>query len=157
MIRSRAERVTPGRMQVLAMLLEEQRAVSHHEIEQWFQGKRRLDRVTLYRVLEWLNDRGYIHRVVGDDRVWRFRANTDLNPHQHAHFECTRCTTVICLDDTKAEYNRPSACRLSLPTYRVDGEGIMCRVRVMRAQAYLGPSNNNFGWILKAAVFNHVA
>ncbi len=107
MIRSRAERITPGRIQVLAMLLEEQRAVSHHEIEQWFQAKRRLDRVTLYRVLEWLNDRGYIHRVVGDDRVWRFRANTDLNPHQHAHFECTRCTTVICLDDTKAEYNRP--------------------------------------------------
>ena len=88
MIRSRAERITPGRIQVLAMLLEERRAVSHHEIEQWFQAKRRLDRVTLYRVLEWLNDRGYIHRVVGDDRVWRFRANTDLNPHQHAHFEC---------------------------------------------------------------------
>ncbi|HET7061382.1 MAG TPA: transcriptional repressor [Nitrosospira sp.] len=106
-ILGRAERVTRGRVQVLAMLLEEQRAVSHHELEQRFKGKHRLDRVTLYRVLEWLNERGYIHRVVGDDRVWRFRANFDLKPHQHAHFECTRCTRVICLDDLKAEYDPP--------------------------------------------------
>lgn len=106
-IRNRGERVTSGRVQILAMLLAEQRAVSHHEIEERLQGKHRLDRVTLYRVLEWLNENGYIHRVVGDDRVWRFRANTDINPHRHAHFECTRCTRVICLDDMKAEYDRP--------------------------------------------------
>jgi Fur family ferric uptake transcriptional regulator len=106
MILSSADRLTPGRVQVLAMLLEEQRAVSHHELEQRFQGKYRLDRVTLYRVLEWLNDRGYIHRVVGEDRVWRFRVNLDISPHQHAHFECTRCTRVICLDELKAEYSR---------------------------------------------------
>jgi Fur family ferric uptake transcriptional regulator len=106
MILNRADRVTPGRILVLAMLLEEQQALSHHELEQRLQGKHRLDRVTLYRVLEWLNDRGYVHRVVDEDRVWRFRANLDIGPHQHAHFECTRCTRVICLDDLKAEYNR---------------------------------------------------
>lgn len=106
-IRNRGERVTSGRVQILAMLLAEQRAVSHHEIEERLQGKHRLDRVTLYRVLEWLNENGYVHRVVGDDRVWRFRVNTDINSHQHAHFVCTRCTRVICLDDMKAEYDRP--------------------------------------------------
>ncbi len=107
MIRRRGDRVTSGRVQILATLLAEQRAVSHHEIEEQLQGKYRLDRVTLYRVLEWLNGNGYIHRVVGDDRVWRFRTNTDVNPHQHAHFECTSCTRVICLDDMKAEYDCP--------------------------------------------------
>ena len=106
-IRNRGARVTSARVQILAMLLAEQHAVSHHEIEERLQGKHRLDRVTLYRVLEWLNENGYVHRVVGDDRVWRFRVNTDINPHQHAHFECTRCTRVICLDDMKAEYDRP--------------------------------------------------
>jgi Fur family ferric uptake transcriptional regulator len=107
-IRNRGARVTSARVQILAMLLAERRAVSHHEIEErlQLQGKRRLDRVTLYRVLEWLNENGYIHRIVGDDRVWRFRVNADLNPHQHAHFECTSCTRVICLDDIKAEYHR---------------------------------------------------
>ena len=107
MIRNRGDRVTSGRVQILAALLGETHAISHHEIEGRFQGKYRLDRVTLYRVLEWLNANGYIHRVVGDDRVWRFHANPDISPHQHAHFECTNCTRVICLDDMKAEYNRP--------------------------------------------------
>lgn len=107
MIRRRGERVTPGRIQILAMLLAEQRAVTHHEIEEGLRDKHRLDRVTLYRVLEWLNEKCFVHKVVSDDRIWRFRANTHLYPHQHAHFECTRCTRVICLDETKVEYDRP--------------------------------------------------
>lgn len=106
MIRSRGERVTSARIQILALLLAEQHAVTHHEIEDRLQDKQRLDRVTLYRVLEWLNEKLLAHKVVGNDRVWRFRANTPLQSHQHAHFECMQCTTVICLDEIKLEYNR---------------------------------------------------
>ena len=57
-IRNRGDRVTSGRVQILAVLLGERHAVSHHEIEERFQGKHRLDRDTLYRVLEWLNENG---------------------------------------------------------------------------------------------------
>ena len=104
MIRRRGERVTSGRIQVLAILLAEQRAVTHHEIEKRLPGKPRLNRVTLYRILEWLNDKCFVHKVVGDDRIWHFRANSQAAHHQHAHFECMRCTRVVCLDDMKAEY-----------------------------------------------------
>jgi Fur family transcriptional regulator, ferric uptake regulator len=107
MIRGRGERVTSGRVQILAMLLAEQRAVTHHEVEEHLRDKHKLDRVTLYRVLEWLNEKGFVHKVVSDDRIWRFRANSHVHPHQHAHFECMRCTTVICLYEMKVEYNRP--------------------------------------------------
>lgn len=108
MIRCRGERVTSARVQVLAALLAERRAVTHHEIEERLGDKYRLDRVTLYRVLDWLNERCFAHRVVSDDRVWRFRASTDARTHQHAHFECTRCTSVICLADMiTPEYDRP--------------------------------------------------
>jgi Fur family ferric uptake transcriptional regulator len=107
MIRGRGERVTRGRVQILAMLMAEQRAVAHHEIEQRLRDKHRLDRVTLYRVLEWLNEKGFVHKVVSDNRVWRFRANRHVHPDQHAHFECMGCTAVICLDEIKVEYNRP--------------------------------------------------
>lgn len=108
MIRRRGERVTSSRVQILAMLLAEQRTVTHHEIEERLRNTtHRLDRVTLYRVLEWLNDKCFVHKVVSDDRTWRFRANTHIYPHQHAHFECMRCTTVICLDEMKVEYDRP--------------------------------------------------
>lgn len=107
MIRRTGDRATSGRVRILAVLLAEQRAVTHHEIEERLSGGRRLDRVTLYRVLEWLNEKCFVHRVVSDDRVWRFRVNIDSHPHQHAHFKCTRCTTVICLDDLKARYDGP--------------------------------------------------
>ena len=107
LVRQTGERATPGRIRVLAMLLSEQRPVSHQEIEERLRGKSRLNRVTLYRILDWLNDKCLVHRVVSDDRIWRFRANNDLYPHRHAHFKCTRCTRVMCLDDTKAEYDRP--------------------------------------------------
>ncbi len=107
MIRRRGERVTSGRIQVLAILLAEQRALTHHEIEECLRDKPRLNRVTLYRVLEWLNEKGLVHKVVGDDRIWHFRANSHVSPHQHAHFECMRCTRVVCLDDMKAEYDPP--------------------------------------------------
>lgn len=107
MIRRTGERVTSGRVRILTILLTEQRAITHHEIEERLSGEQRLDRVTLYRVLEWLNKRGFVHRVASDDRVWRFRANFDAHSHQHAHFKCTRCTTVICLDDLKARYDGP--------------------------------------------------
>src|SRR5690606_22406180 len=83
MISNRSERVTSARVQILAMLLAEPRAVTHHEIEDRLQDKHRLDRVTLYRVLEWLNEKFLAHKVVGNDRVWRFRANTPLQSHQH--------------------------------------------------------------------------
>lgn len=107
MIRRRGERVTSARTYILAMLLSERRVVTHHEIEERLKGKRRFDRVTLYRVLEWLNEKGLVHRVVSEDRTWRFRANTHENPRKHAHFECVRCTRVVCLDDFEASYCRP--------------------------------------------------
>jgi Fur family ferric uptake transcriptional regulator len=108
MIRTSGERVTSGRVEVLSMLLAEQRALTHHEIEERLRGKHKLNRVTLYRVLEWLNEKGFVHKLVSNDRVWRFRVNTHFSrSDQHAHFECLRCTSVICLDDIKTEYDGP--------------------------------------------------
>ena len=106
-IRRTGDRVTPSRVQTLFILLSEQRAITHHEIETRLQGNLQLDRVTLYRVLEWLSEKGLVHKIASDDRVWRFRANVDMHAHQHAHFKCTRCTKVTCLDGIDTAYNWP--------------------------------------------------
>ena len=76
MIRSRGERPTAGRVRILAALLAEQRAITHHELEERVRCEQRLDRVTVYRVLEWLHEKCFVHRVVTGERVWRFRANS---------------------------------------------------------------------------------
>ena len=106
-IRHTGDRKTSGRVRVLSILLAEKQAITHHEIEERMSDDHPLDRVTLYRILEWLSKKGLAHKVISGDRKWRFRTNIYMGSHQHAHFKCSRCTTVICLNDVKAEYSWP--------------------------------------------------
>lgn len=107
LIRHSGGRATAGRIRILAILLAEQQAITHREIEQRLPQTLQLDRVTLYRALEWLSEKNLIHKVTSDDRVWRYHANRELHSHQHAHFKCTCCAQMICLDDFPIERNWP--------------------------------------------------
>lgn len=107
MIRHTGDRVTSARVRVLGILLAEKQAISHHEIEEHMGSDHTPNRVTLYRILEWLNKKGLVHKVISGDRKWRFRTNIYTGSHRHAHFKCSRCTTVICLNDVKAKYSWP--------------------------------------------------
>lgn len=113
-IRATGARVTQGRILVLEVLQQAGRALTHHEIEAAVPGP--LDRVTVYRVLDFLTREQIAHKVPGDDRVWRFTIAGRKQAHQHAHFQCTDCSQVICLDDV------PSTLRPRLPAgYRSVG------------------------------------
>lgn len=100
-------RVTRQRVEVLAVLLAARRALTHHEIEREMNRALGIDRVTIYRVLEWLTAHGLAHRISGDDRVWRFNAAEEERTHEHAHFKCNDCGEVICLDKAIAARNVP--------------------------------------------------
>jgi Fur family ferric uptake transcriptional regulator len=97
-------RVTRQRVAVLAVLLAAPRALTHHEVEKRAHRGLGMDRVTVYRVLEWLTARNLAHRIAGDDRVWRFNAAEDEaeGGHAHAHFKCNGCGEVTCLDGVRA-------------------------------------------------------
>jgi Fur family ferric uptake transcriptional regulator len=107
MIRATGARMTRPRVEVLATLLAAQRALTHHEIERQMNRALGIDRVTIYRVLEWLTARGLAHRISGDDRVWRFNAAEGERTHEHAHFKCNDCGEVICLDKATAARSVP--------------------------------------------------
>lgn len=102
LVRHRATRTTRPRVEVLAVLLAARRALTHHEIERSVRRAHRTDRVTIYRVLEWLVARGLAHRIPGDDRVWRFNAADEEHGSGHAHFKCNDCGEVICLEKVVA-------------------------------------------------------
>ena len=111
-IRATGERLTVPRERVLEVLLAAGEARSHQEIEKAL-GAARIDRVTLYRVLEWLVDKGLAHRIAGSDRIWRFSIAGEPHP-SHAHFQCRRCGKVLCLDETSARriaMQLPRGCR----------------------------------------------
>lgn len=98
MLRGTATRVTRGRIAVLAALLESKRALTHHEVEIRLDRLHNIDRVTVYRVLEWLTENGLAHRLSGDDRIWRFSvARGGSHEGDHPHFKCTACGEMICL------------------------------------------------------------
>ena len=72
-LRTTGARVTQPRVQVLATILGSDKALSHHEIEALLAGQS-IDRVTVYRVLDWLVGQKLAHRISGQDRIWRFGA-----------------------------------------------------------------------------------
>jgi Fur family ferric uptake transcriptional regulator len=88
-------RVTRPRVVALMALLEAGRTVSHADLH------RRLpevDRVTLYRALDWLAEHHLAHRVADADGVRRYGPSLPQDEHRHPHFHCTRCGLTTCLE-----------------------------------------------------------
>ncbi len=100
LIRGTGARLTRPRVGVLATLLAAEQALSHHELEQRIDRSFDVDRVTIYRVLDWLTAQGLAHRIAGDDRVRRFNAAGHVHEGSHAHFQCNACSTVFCLEES---------------------------------------------------------
>ena len=103
LVKESGGRNTGARRNVLACLIAAERALSHGEIEAQL-ADTDLDRVTLYRVLEWLVEQSLAHRVgglSGFDRAMRFAfSRPELgHAHAHAHFQCVQCGTTMCLDE----------------------------------------------------------
>ena len=96
MIRDIGARLTGPRARVLAELLRADEALTHLDLQRRVERDAEpIDRVTLYRVLEWLADSGLAHRVAGPDRVFRFSVHSTAVPH--GHFRCTRCARMYCM------------------------------------------------------------
>lgn len=101
LLADRGVRATRARVHVLAVLLASGDALSHHDVERCLARGHDIDRVTLYRVLEWLTAHGLAHKVAGEDRVWRFSAAGHAGEGAHAHFACSDCGRVICLEQAR--------------------------------------------------------
>ena len=128
-IRSRGGRVTAPRMQVLSLLRGAPAALSHQEIEAALarQG-RSVDRVTIYRVLDWLSAVGLAHRATDAQGTFRFSAASADAPHRsHMHFRCTGCGGVFCLDVPPPPPPRlPRGFRLAAAEFDVRGQCPAC-------------------------------
>ncbi len=112
---------TSSRLVVVSVLAQNSSPLTHQDLLKKLPEN--FDRVTLYRVLDWLLQQQLIHRVAGDDRAWRFQINNVtnnrfkqpllpnkspkqiLNQHSHAHFQCSACGKIFCLDDIQPKLN----------------------------------------------------
>lgn len=100
-IRAVGARVTRSRVRVLDLLQSAKGPLSHGDIERRLSKDAlpEIDRVTLYRVLDWLANVGLAHRAANARGVFCFTAaKPDIEHTQHMHFRCTLCGSVVCLD-----------------------------------------------------------
>lgn len=96
-------RSTPKRASVLHILLSAPTALNHHDIEEIAsQRGLSLDKVTLYRTLDWLVEQGVAHRIPSVNRSWYFNASVHSDAEPHAHFHCKACSRIYCLEDVHA-------------------------------------------------------
>lgn len=118
-------KATPGRVRALAALLAAVRPLSHADLEAQLPDA---DRVTLYRILNALVEHGLATKAADAHGVFRFTAAGSLRPHDgHAHFRCTDCGGVFCLDaPPPAPPKLPRGFRLGMVDLDISGVCARC-------------------------------
>jgi Fur family transcriptional regulator, ferric uptake regulator len=99
-IRATGSRATPSRVRVLQLLQSAQGPLSHAETARALatEALPEIDRVTLYRVLDWLCEAGLAHKAADTHGVFRYSAaQRDVKHDEHVHFRCIGCGRVYCL------------------------------------------------------------
>ena len=129
-IRGHGARVTPARVRVLGLLQSAPGPLSHGDIEKLLNKEERpgMDRVTLYRVLDWLAESGLAHKAADGRGVFCFTLAEPGGAHkQHVHFRCTECGNIICLDMAQpSRPELPAGFRLTSAEMDIRGECADC-------------------------------
>jgi Fur family ferric uptake transcriptional regulator len=138
LIKEAGLRPTKARVAVLATISHARSALSHSDILSLLEGNREFDRVTIYRVLDWLVEHGLIHKVLTDNRSWKFQSNIQpneykvskthtksfINGHAHAHLQCEHCGALICVHEFQANIPDKLIKQYQISTIEVNLKGI---------------------------------
>jgi len=88
---------TKCRAAILKVLLKTTKPLNQEQIAQRL-GKKRFDKVTIYRTLESFCQAGLVHKAFMHKRAWHFESAQDCSESQcHPHFTCTSCGGTHCL------------------------------------------------------------
>jgi Fur family ferric uptake transcriptional regulator len=132
-------RPTKARIAVLATISHASTALSHTDILNLLEGNKEFDRVTIYRVLDWLLEHQLIHKILTDNRSWKFQSNAKATPqqykpksvkklfdngHAHAHLQCEQCGSVTCIHEFEAEIPQKLLKQYQISTIEVNLKGI---------------------------------
>ena len=90
-------RNTGCRKFILSELLKNDAALSENELKGPYPVL--FDRVTFYRTLKTLEEKGIIHRIVLNDNSLKYALNRHHHEYEemHSHFHCEKCDEVLCL------------------------------------------------------------
>jgi Fur family ferric uptake transcriptional regulator/Fur family zinc uptake transcriptional regulator len=101
LLRERGIRPTELRKEVLRILFGAGRPLSWKDTFTRFTEKR-VNKVSLYRTLSLLEEKGLVHKILGTDGAWHYCAHLVEGkkcPGNHPHFLCLACGRMFCLED----------------------------------------------------------
>jgi Fur family ferric uptake transcriptional regulator len=108
-IREAGLRCTPTRIAVLQFANQRTSPFTHNDVVQALEGKG-FESSTLFRTLCDFAERGLMNRMELGDHLYRYElARHESTPHLHAHFLCTDCGEVSCVNDARASLARKAA------------------------------------------------
>lgn len=90
--------LTDHRLTVLQVIGNSSRPLSHQEIHRTVRRFHAVNRVTVYRILDLLVDKGVVERISSGDRSFRYGLAPSANHPLHPHFFCNVCGDMECLD-----------------------------------------------------------
>ncbi len=97
MLESRGITPTPLREAVLSAIGDAGRPLVAVEIIASVRSWMPINKVTFYRIIDLLVDKGLVRRLSAGDRAFRYGIGETPHHPEHPHFVCTRCGDMECL------------------------------------------------------------
>jgi Fur family transcriptional regulator, ferric uptake regulator len=130
-VKATTSRNTIARTRILALLGQAEMALSHHQVQEQLNGL--CNRVTIYRVLDRLEEEGLIHKTSGLNGEAKYAAcqrcdhQEGKHQHHHLHFNCTVCQKTYCLETTVPQITLPQGYSLDNLNLVATGTCPTCR------------------------------
>ena len=86
-----------NRVAVLEIVGGSSSPLSPQEVFLILQRSQRMNRVTLYRILDLLVAKDLLQRISAGDRSFRYGLGPNANHPHHSHFYCSQCGNMECL------------------------------------------------------------
>lgn len=114
LLRSRKLKATPQRLEVLTVFKAEETAIAYSDLQKKLNN---FDRVTLYRTLQSLIEKGIVHKALAEDAETFYAlcsssCTAQNHNDKHIHFKCVNCDEVSCL-------HLPSPLQIEIPNHQI--------------------------------------
>lgn len=96
---------TDNRLRVIEVVGNNSYPLSAADIYQTLERTSRINRVTVYRILDLLVTRGLVDRISTGGRAFYYGLAPNENHRPHPHFYCTRCGQMDCLTPDSLNVN----------------------------------------------------
>lgn len=104
LLNKRGLKATVNRLNLLEKMQKYGSAMGYSSIKNEMKP---IDRVTLYRILESLKEKGVIHKAFQENNETYYAicgttCDTKTHTHDHIHFNCSNCSSVTCVEPVKS-------------------------------------------------------